>query len=349
MSDNSSPVAPVRMVLPNSPNTSSIPQNGPTSFPSFYNPQGVPGSLGDENVSNLLAGLNIASPDRDSLLFSHAQTIAVMQTQAGRGDDNLKKAEDHIRELRLENSNMRVNYQQELFQLRTTIESFNNNTSSRLNRLEEIDSRRDQVVKQHVPPPQHNHINSPGRDLAEILELNGINGWQTLRLSHRSADCETRSLLGMFLQLKSSIVWLIPFRKMRKQVATWRPMDLDSALAETSLPVAGGRLDGEVRSIALWKDWGGYLKEDNRSARSKWAPPACQDGFKGKKRESVSEIDAARKRGGSSAPIASGSNVIPIGQSVNVDSISTEEISYTDAVLMQQFSDEDIVSRIFVS
>ncbi|POW07090.1 hypothetical protein PSHT_10116 [Puccinia striiformis] len=115
MSDNSSPVAPVRMVLPNSPvppspallaspipgsplpdiftqNTSSIPQNGPTSFPSFYNPQGVPGSLGDENVSNLLAGLNIASPDRDSLLFSHAQTIAVMQTQAGRGDDNLKKA-----------------------------------------------------------------------------------------------------------------------------------------------------------------------------------------------------------------------------------------------------------------
>ncbi|POW01611.1 hypothetical protein PSHT_12466, partial [Puccinia striiformis] len=134
---------------------------------------GVPGSLGEENVSNLLAGLNIATPDRDSLLFSHAQTIAVMQTQARRGDDNLKKAEDHIRELRLENSNMRANYQQELFQLRAAIESYNNNTSSRLNRLEEVESRRDQVVKQHVPAPQHNHIAFSGA-VAETHKFIGM-------------------------------------------------------------------------------------------------------------------------------------------------------------------------------
>ncbi|KAI7952226.1 hypothetical protein MJO29_007857 [Puccinia striiformis f. sp. tritici] len=433
---------------------------------------------------------------------------------------------------------MRVNYQQELFQLRTTIESFNNNTSSRLNRLEEIDSRRDQVVKQHVPPPQHNHITFSGAvaethkfigmmrnifarspdsfpndkhkilyissyfkspsgnlgdpcssytwwedvlkrnariqglnpadasgldpfkideliscsnffkyikqrfisktwlqdtwkkieslrqrntnisdfniifsDLAEILELNGINGCKLYdsaidqRIVRLGAywgnysdlvDLEFKMERAVELANDSAGMAIVEANSQTKHVPSTQveyrmvnplpqnaqnklppgvPMDLDSALAEVgfNFPAfreecirrnrcvrCGKDFDGahdarrrcplpeddwmeKSEVLALWKDWGGYLKEDNRSARSKWAPPACQDGFKGKKRESVSEIDAARKRGGSSAPIASGSNAIPIGQSVNVDSISTEEISYTDAVLMQQFGDEDIL------
>ncbi|KAI7934007.1 hypothetical protein MJO28_017340 [Puccinia striiformis f. sp. tritici] len=537
MSDNSSPIAPVRMVLPTSPvppspallaspipgsplpdiftqNTFSIPQNGPTNFPSFYNPQGVPGSLGEENVSNLLAGLNIATPDRDSLLFSHAQTIAVMQTQARRGDDNLKKAEDHIRELRLENSNMRANYQQELFQLRAAIESYNNNTSSRLNRLEEVESRRDQVVKQHVPAPQHNHIAFSGAvaethkfigmmrnifarspdsfpndkhkilyissyfkspsgnlgdpcssytwwedvlkrnariqglnpadasgldpfkidellscsnffkyikqrfisktwlqdtwkkieslrqrntnisdfniifsDLAEILELNGINACKLydMAIDHRIVrlgayrgnysdlvDLEYKMERAVELANDSAGMAIVEANSQTKHTPPTRveyrmvnplpqnsqnklppgvPMDLDSALAEDfddahdakrgcPLPESDYLKKSEV--LSLWKEWGGYLKEDNNSERSRWAPPARQDAFKGKKRESISEVDSARKRGGFSAPVASGSNAIPVGKSINVDSISAEEISYTDAVLMQQFGDEDI-------
>ncbi|KAI7941447.1 hypothetical protein MJO29_013521 [Puccinia striiformis f. sp. tritici] len=564
MSDNSSPIAPIRMVLPNSPvppspallaspipgsplpdiftqNTFSLPQNGPTIFPSFYNPQGVPGSLGEENVSNLLAGLNIANPDRDSLLFSHAQTIAVMQTQARRSDDSLKKAEDHIRELRLENSNMRSNYQQELFQLRTTIESFNNNTSSRLNRLEEIDSRRDQVVKQHIPPPQHNHIAFSGAvaethkfigmmrnifarspesfpndkhkilyvssyfkspsgnlgdpcssytwwedvlkrnariqglnpadasgldpfkideltscseffkhikqrfisktwlqdtwkkieslrqrntnisdfniifsDLAEILDLNGINAcklydaaidqrivrlgayrgnysdvvdfdYKMDRAVELANDSAGMSIVEANSQTKHVTPTRVEYRMVnplpqnsQNKLPPGVPMDLDSALAEVGFNFQAFREECHRRNLcvrcgkgfdgahvarrgcplpedeymkksevlSLWKEWGGYLKEDNMSERSRWAPSTRQDGFKGKKRESISEAEAARKRGGSSAPVASGSNAIPVGNSINVDSISHEEISYTDAVLLQQLGDDDIFPTV---
>ncbi|POW07091.1 hypothetical protein PSHT_10115 [Puccinia striiformis] len=244
---------------------------------------------------------------------------------------------------------MRVNYQQELFQLRTTIESFNNNTSSRLNRLEEIDSRRDQYIKQRFISKtwlqdtwkkieslrQRNtnisDFNIIFSDLAEILELNGINGCKLYdsaidqRIVRLGAywgnysdlvDLEFKMERAVELANDSAGMAIVEANSQTKHVPSTQveyrmvnplpqnaqnklppgvPMDLDSALAEVgfNFPAfreecirrnrcvrCGKDFDGahdarrrcplpeddwmeKSEVLALWKDWGGYLKEDN--------------------------------------------------------------------------------------
>ncbi|POW13010.1 hypothetical protein PSTT_04050 [Puccinia striiformis] len=117
-----------------------------------------PTPLADPGVSTLLSGLQMDNPDRDQTILRHSHSIAVLETQACRNEEVIKKQAKDIKSLtvslQLASDSSRSTTQQELLQMRNSFDFLNNTLNSRLAHLEGLGSRAVVVPE----PPFHSHI-----------------------------------------------------------------------------------------------------------------------------------------------------------------------------------------------
>ncbi|KNE87041.1 hypothetical protein PSTG_19586, partial [Puccinia striiformis f. sp. tritici PST-78] len=99
-----------------------------------------PTPLADPGVSTLLSGLQMDNPDRDQTILRHSHSIAVLETQACRNEEVIKKQAKDIKSLtvslQLASDSSRSTTQQELLQMRNSFDFLNNTLNSRLAHLE---------------------------------------------------------------------------------------------------------------------------------------------------------------------------------------------------------------------
>ncbi|KAI7943929.1 hypothetical protein MJO28_011457 [Puccinia striiformis f. sp. tritici] len=117
-----------------------------------------PTPLADPGVSTLLSGLQMDNPDRDQTILRNTHSIAVLETQARRNEEVIRKQAKDIKaltvSLQLANDNTRSTNQQEFLQMRNSFDLLNNSLNARLSHLEGLGSQAVVILE----PPFHSHI-----------------------------------------------------------------------------------------------------------------------------------------------------------------------------------------------
>ncbi|KAA1110016.1 hypothetical protein PGT21_006697 [Puccinia graminis f. sp. tritici] len=138
----------------------------PSPSPSIPFPSLLPNRQDhQQGVSNILSSLQIENPDRDQTILSHSQSIASLELQARRNEENLRKNDATIKELSQllvfasDFTKMKMQVSKEFLQVRTSSDTANGSTNSRLAALE---GHANSASKFHPDPPHYSHLSFSG-------------------------------------------------------------------------------------------------------------------------------------------------------------------------------------------
>ncbi|POW12229.1 hypothetical protein PSHT_08173 [Puccinia striiformis] len=132
-----------------------------------------PPPIAEPGVSTLLSGLQMDDPDRDVVANRHSQSIANLEAQVRRNEETIRKQSRDIKTLNsllplaTEFSNHKSTNLQELLQIRSGVDVLNNSIDARLSRLENFGTQ--PAVKPE--PPYHQHIFFSG-SMKEVSRFN---------------------------------------------------------------------------------------------------------------------------------------------------------------------------------